>query len=361
MTLLMPRAIREACAGVGKGLGFYGNGGSPRKHAKSAGFSWKRPRGAARQGRNASSAQTKAMTAQPQNTPGDAESAQQDAAHHAAEERRRGTGRWRRRPGRRRGRPPGPTGSAGRQPGLEVVEDREEQGQRRQHRQQVRRGRAPSSACATPEQQRPPARTATPRSRAALGREHQRHGARDRGRRTRPGRPSSVPRSGCRGRLAATCGTEMNVAVMIEVQREHAEIQRAQLRPAADLRAGRDSVRLSAPPVRSGSAGTARCSSSKPSDRHRQHDAEDARHADRGIQRRRERSSATTKDSPMLMPITAIARVRTSVRVRSASSAVTDAETAPAPWTPRASGQQPRGVREHADQRNRLHRTAIRW
>ena len=38
----------------------------------------------------------------------------------------------------------------------------------------------------------------------------------------------------------------------------------------------------------------------------------------------------------MLMPITAIARVRTSVRVRSAINAVTDAETAPAPWTPRA-------------------------
>ena len=39
----------------------------------------------------------------------------------------------------------------------------------------------------------------------------------------------------------------------------------------------------------------------------------------------------------MLMPITAIARVRTSLRVRSASSAVTDADTAPAPCTPRAS------------------------
>ena len=46
--------------------------------------------------------------------------------------------------------------------------------------------------------------------------------------------------------------------------------------------------------------------------------------------------SATTNDSPMLMPITAIARVRTSLRVRSAISAVTEAETAPAPWTPRA-------------------------
>ena len=32
----------------------------------------------------------------------------------------------------------------------------------------------------------------------------------------------------------------------------------------------------------------------------------------------------------------AIARVRTSARVRSAISAVTEAETAPAPWTPRA-------------------------
>ena len=48
------------------------------------------------------------------------------------------------------------------------------------------------------------------------------------------------------------------------------------------------------------------------------------------------RISATTNDRPMLMPMTAIERVRTSSRVRSASRAVTAAETAPAPWTPRA-------------------------
>jgi hypothetical protein len=47
-------------------------------------------------------------------------------------------------------------------------------------------------------------------------------------------------------------------------------------------------------------------------------------------------TSATMNEAPMLMPITAMARVRTSVRVRSASSALTDADTAPAPWTPRA-------------------------
>jgi hypothetical protein len=47
--------------------------------------------------------------------------------------------------------------------------------------------------------------------------------------------------------------------------------------------------------------------------------------------------SATTNDSPMLMPMNAMARVRTSVRVRSATSAVTEADTAPDPWTTRAS------------------------
>ena len=44
-------------------------------------------------------------------------------------------------------------------------------------------------------------------------------------------------------------------------------------------------------------------------------------------------TSETMNEPPMLMPITAIARVRTSVRVRSASSAVTGPEMAPAPWT----------------------------
>ena len=46
--------------------------------------------------------------------------------------------------------------------------------------------------------------------------------------------------------------------------------------------------------------------------------------------------NATTNDSPMLMPMKAIARVRTSLRVRSATSAVTAADTAPAPCTARA-------------------------
>ena len=55
----------------------------------------------------------------------------------------------------------------------------------------------------------------------------------------------------------------------------------------------------------------------------------------------------------MLMPTNAIARVRTSGRVRSASSAVTAADTAPAPCTQRATKQRHERVRERADQRAR--------
>ena len=44
----------------------------------------------------------------------------------------------------------------------------------------------------------------------------------------------------------------------------------------------------------------------------------------------------TEKVKPMLKPIIAIARVRTPSRVKSASSAVTAALTAPAPWMARA-------------------------
>lgn len=47
-------------------------------------------------------------------------------------------------------------------------------------------------------------------------------------------------------------------------------------------------------------------------------------------------SSDRMKQAPMLMPMNAMARVRISVRVRSASSAVTGPDTAPAPWMARA-------------------------
>ena len=63
------------------------------------------------------------------------------------------------------------------------------------------------------------------------------------------------------------------------------------------------------------------------------------------------RTSATTNDRPMLMPMTAMERVRTSGRVRSASSAVTAADTAPAPWMPRATASMVTRVRQGAHQR----------
>ena len=43
------------------------------------------------------------------------------------------------------------------------------------------------------------------------------------------------------------------------------------------------------------------------------------------------RLNATTKDTPILMPMVAMALVRFSSRVTSASSAITTADTAPAP------------------------------
>ena len=73
-------------------------------------------------------------------------------------------------------------------------------------------------------------------------------------------------------------------------------------------------------------------------------------------------TSAPTKDSPMLMPTTAIARVRTSGRVRSASSAVTAADIAPAPCSARATAS-PRTLSDSAPasdpMANRMSPTAI--
>jgi hypothetical protein len=53
-------------------------------------------------------------------------------------------------------------------------------------------------------------------------------------------------------------------------------------------------------------------------------------------------TSDTANISPMLAPTSAMALVRTASRVWSASSAVTAAETAPAPWIARPTSSQVR-------------------
>ena len=139
----------------------------------------------------------------------------------------------------------------------------------------------------------------------------------------------AMPRS-----VTSACGTERNVAVMMKCSANTPAYSGMSVGRRASS-SSPESERDSFPPVRGGSAGTAKPSSARPliaiTSISVKMPGTPIAASSTGAS-----TSASTNDRPMLAPITAMARVRTSGRVRSASSADTAAETAPAPCTQRA-------------------------
>ena len=148
---------------------------------------------------------------------------------------------------------------------------------------------------------------------------------------------------------ASTCGTDRNVAVMMKCS-ANTPAYSGRSAGRASMSASAASSRDSAPPVRAGSTGTARCRSASPASAMasmmRKMPGTPIAASSTGAS-----TSARTKDRPMLMPTNAIARVRTCGPREVGEQRRHRCGHGPRPLHAAGNEQHRHRVGEHADQR----------